>query len=448
MTKAKNHNRKLRMFALTWPIFIELLLHMLMGNADTLMLSQYSDNSVAAVGVSNQVLSIVIVLYSFISAGTSILIAQNIGARNNLAAKEISSVSLSINLAFGLVLSLAVVLLGESLLKGMNLPANLMDEARTYLMIVGGFSFFEALIMASSAILRSNGFTRDMMYITIAMNILNVIGNYIFIFGPFGLPVLGVEGVAYSTVFSRVLGVVATVFILVKRLPGWISIKQLAKWPKKHVKNLLSIGIPSAGEHLSYEGSQVIITYFVAMLGTEALTAKIYVQNITSFIFLFSLSVALGNQIIIGHKVGAREHESAYHRCMKSLKQALLLTFAASAVIAVFSEELLGIFTENTEIIKVASILILLALILEPGRAINLVVISSLKAAGDVQFPVILGILSMWGVSVTLAYLLGIHFGMGLAGIWIAFIIDEWFRGILMIWRWNKRKWTAKSFVH
>ncbi|MBT2642647.1 MATE family efflux transporter [Bacillus sp. ISL-41] len=443
----KNKTVKLSLFAITWPLFIEILLYMLMGNADTLMLSQYSDNSVAAVGVSNQILSMVIVMFGFIATGTAILVAQNLGAKMNDDAREVSAVSIGANLVFGLVLSAAVFIFSEQLLRLMDLPPELFDEANSYLKIVGGFSFIQSLIMTVSSIIRSYGFTRDIMYVTIGMNVLNVIGNYFFIFGPFGFPVLGVEGVAISTTVSRIIGLLAAIYVMTKRIPGSLPLSMLFSFPKKHLKNLLNIGIPSAGEHLSYNGSQMVITYFIATLGTQALTAKVYTQNVMMFIFLFSIAISQGTQILIGHMVGAKEIENAYKRALKSLKLAIIISIAAAVIVSFFSKNLLGIFTDNMSIIELGTTLILLTIILEPGRSFNLVLISSLRAAGDVKFPVYMGILSMWGVSVTLSYFLGIYLEMGLVGIWIAFIADEWLRGLLMLWRWRSRVWVKKSFV-
>jgi putative MATE family efflux protein len=443
----KNKTAKLSLFAITWPLFIEILLYMLMGNADTLMLSQYSDNSVAAVGVSNQILSMVIVMFGFVATGTAILVAQNLGAKKDDDAREVSAVSIGANLVFGLILSAAVFIFSEQLLRLMDLPPELFDEANSYLRIVGGFSFIQSLIMTVSSIIRSYGFTRDIMYVTIGMNVLNVIGNYLFIFGPFGFPVLGVEGVAISTTVSRILGLLAAIYVMTKRVPGSLPISMLFSFPKKHLKNLLNIGIPSAGEHLSYNGSQMVITYFIATLGTQALTAKVYTQNVMMFIFLFSIAISQGTQILIGHMVGAKDIENAYKRALKSLKLAIIISIATAALVSFFSKDLLGIFTDNMSIIELGTTLILLTIILEPGRSFNLVLISSLRAAGDVKFPVYMGILSMWGVSVTLSYFLGIYLGMGLVGIWIAFIADEWLRGLLMLWRWRSRVWVKKSFV-
>lgn len=448
--KNTNDNKKavkLTLFALTWPIFIEIFLHMLMGNADTLMLSQYDDNAVASVGVANQLLNVIIVMFGFIATGTSILIAQYIGAKQEQDANKISVVSIAANLLFGLLLSFVLFIFAPSILKAMNLPPELMESSLLYLRIVGGFAFIQALIMTIAAIVRSHGFTKDAMYVTVGMNLLNVVGNYFVIFGPFGFPVLGVTGVAISTTISRFIGLIAMFMILRYRIKESLPYTFLTTFPKQEIKKLLKIGIPSAGEHLSYNTSQVAITYFIASMGTIALTTKVYTQNLMMFILLFSIAIGQGTQILIGQYVGAEKLEEAYKRCLKSLKIAILVSLGMAILFSFFSKSLLGIFTENPEIITLGSILILLTIILEPGRAFNLVVINSLRAAGDVKFPVYIGILSMWGVAVTLSYLLGVVFGLGLIGVWIAFIVDEWLRGLLMLRRWKSKKWKKMSFV-
>ncbi len=439
--------KKLTLFSLTWPIFIEILLHMLMGNADTLMLSQYSDDAVAAVGVSNQILSVVIVMFGFVATGAGILVAQNLGAKRDEQAGTIAMSSLSLNLLFSLVMSIGLVLFSQPILNIMDLPNELMSESGLYLNIVGGFMFVQALIMTAGQILRNYGFTKDAMYVTIGMNILNVIGNYLFIFGPMGFPSLGVQGVAISTAGSRTLGLIALVILLVRREEVVLPLRAFFRYQKEHIRNLLQIGIPSAGEQLSYNASQMAITYFIAQMGTTAITTKVYAQNIMMFIFLAAIAIAQGTQILIGHYMGADKMESAFSRCLRSTKIAIIISVSMALVVYAGSDFLLGLFTDNASIIEQGSVLLLMTVLLEPGRATNLVVIHSLRGAGDVKFPVIVGILSMWGISVTFAWFFGLFLDLGLVGIWIGFIADEWLRGLIMINRWRGKKWIDKRFV-
>jgi len=441
------NTKKLTLYALTWPIFIELLLHMLMGNADTLMLSQYSDKSVAAVGVTNQILSVIIVMFGFVAQGAAILIAQNLGAKNPKTAGKIAMMSISLNLLFSLALSAVLFFWAVPILNLMDLPTEIMGEATTYIQIVGGLIFVQALIMTTGAILRSYGHTKDTMTVTIVMNIFNVIGNFFVIFGPFGFPVLGVAGVAYSTAISRLLGFIALIFLLIKRSQGQLDYKSLFRYRKEHLKKILQIGVPSAGEQLSYNASQMVITYFVAQLGTIAITTKVYAQNIMMFIFLFSIAIGQGTQIMIGHMIGAGKQDEAYERGLKSLRISLIVSLGMAGLVFVFAKPLLGIFTDDLSIIKLGALLLFMTIILEPGRAFNLVMINSLRAAGDVKFPVYIGIIVMWGVGVTTAWFFAIYLGLGLTGIWISFICDEWLRGIFMLRRWKQRNWASMSFV-
>jgi putative MATE family efflux protein len=443
----KVDTKKLTLFALTWPLFIEIFLHTLMGNADTLMLSHYSDQSVAAVGLSNQILYFIIVMFGFIAIGSSIVVSQYLGANQEKTAGEVATLSIFLNLLFGLFLSIILFVFGETFLVWMNCPEEILPEALSYMRIVGVFSFIQAFIMTLGTVIRSYGYTKDAMYVTLGMNVINIIGNYLFIFGPFEIPVLGVTGVAYSTVASRLIGAIVLVFIFTKRTGCTITIKDMIPLPKQHINNLLKIGIPAAGEQLAYYFSQMVILYFVTLLGTEAITTKVYVENLMWIIHLMAVAIGEGTQILVGNLVGAKKFGSAFSVGLKSLKLAIVSTVVFSIVFSLLSKQLLSIFTDNQEIIALGSILIFFTLILEPGRSFNLVFVGSLRAAGDAKFPVFVGILSMWGVSVTLAYLLGITFGLGLVGIWIAFIVDEWLRGLIMLRRWRSRKWEQMRLV-
>ncbi|MED1015542.1 MATE family efflux transporter [Bacillus atrophaeus] len=440
-------DQKLSLFSLTWPIFIEVSLYMFMGNADTLMLSQYSDNSVAAVGVSNQILNLIIVMFSFIATGTTIIISQFLGSKQKKEAIEVAYVSIGANFVISLVISAAVFMAAVPMLHMMGLTNDLMPDAKIFLQVVGGLSFIQALIMTFSAILKSYGYTKDTMFVTIGMNVLNIAGNFLVIFGPFGLPVLGVAGVAMSTSIARVIGLIAMIVIVNKRINLTLTLKKVFHVHKEHLRKLLKIGIPSAGEQLSYNISQMVITYFIAIMGAQALTTKVYTQNITMFILLFGTAISQGTQILIGRYIGAKQFDNAYDRCMKSLYWAFGIAAGTSVIMSLFSKQLIGIFSQNPDIIATASMLIVMTIILEPGRSFNVIIINSLRAAGDAKFPVYMAMISMWGIGLPLAYLFGIHLGFGLAGVWISFIADEWIRGILMYRRWRSRIWIQKGMA-
>jgi len=303
------------------------------------------------------------------------------------------------------------------------------------------------LIATLSAIIRSYGNTRITMYISVGMNILNIIGNSIFLYGLLGAPKMGVTGVAIATVISQAVGVVAMLIVMLTGLNQKFSFRDLVPLPWEILRDILKIGLPSAGEGIAYEASQLTITRIITVLGKVALTTRVYTLNIMYFVMVFSVAVGQGTQIVVGHLVGAGDNEKAYKTCIKSLRYAVVVAIILAGIVSFFSEQLLGIFTDDRAIIEMGSKLLLIAVILEPGRVFNIVIINSLRAAGDARFPVIMGIISMWGIGVLLSYFLGVACGLGLIGVWIAFASDEWFRGIAMLLRWRSRVWYKMALV-
>jgi len=432
---------RLGILSLTWPIFLESLFGMLLGTADTLMLSHYSDGAVAAVGVANQILTVVGLMFGFVTVGMSVILNQWLGAGKLRDVDRLSRTALTLNLGMGLLFSVGLFVFADGALLLFKLPMDLLAEGSIYLSIVGSSVFMIAINMALGTMLRCRGMVREMMLISLGVNVFHMIGNYLVLMEPFGLPVLGVQGVAISTWISRGVAVIAYLIVCKRRLEQ--PVRLIAPWRMQKVDLglIFKLGIPSAGEHVSYNLSQIVITYLVTILGAAALTTKIYTQNITSFVFIFSMAIGQGTQIIVGHLIGKVYKEDAYRSGIQYLKLAVLVSFVISSLLYVMADPLLRLFTDDPEIIRLGMLLMLLSILLEPARASNMVLISCLNAAGDVKFPVVMGLISMWGISVPLAYVLGIVCNMGLAGIWIAFAMDEWVRSLVMLGRWQRRGW-------
>lgn len=439
--------KKLSLFAVTWPIFIDSVLRMMLGTADVFMLSRISDQAAGAIGLANEIIAFCILMFGFVGIGTSVAVTQYLGAGKPETASRVSALAITMNLIFGLVVSAVIAGVGEQVMRLMHLDSALIGVANRYLMIIGAFLWVEAVSYAVSSIIRAHGYTRDVMYVTLGVNIVHVTGNYLLIFGHFGFPELGVTGAAISTVVCRMIGLAVLLVLLYRRVSSPIRLKDYADFDKTRVKQVLSIGLPAAGEHLAWQSQYMMIMSFINIIGQTALSAHIYVYNVSAYFMALAMAIGMGTEIIVGHMVGAGELQAAYRRLLRSLRISLLLTFAVVVVAALFREGLIGLFTDSREIIAAGSAIFLLSIVLEPGRTFNLVVINSLRAAGDARFPVLMGVMSMWGVCVPLAYWLGIHWQMGLLGIWIAFAVDEWLRGILMLIRWRSRAWEKKALV-
>lgn len=439
--------KDLNLFFLTWPIFLEVFLFMVMGIADTLMLSAISDNAVSGVGAANQYLHISILILEVIGNGASIVVAQYIGAKKLKDAAKISALAITLNLFVGLILSISFILFNGSILEGVNLKGEVLAAAKGYLMIVGGFIFIQALINSLAAVIRVNGFTKAAMYVSLGMNLFHVACNYLLIFGNFGFPELGVQGAAISTVISRTLALIVFFWLFYRVMEVKVKLKYYFSLSKELIGKILKIGIPAALEQILYQGCQLVFLFYITFLGEEAMAARQYANNISMFIYLFALSIGIGTSIIVGRLVGARRTDEAYHRVRKSAKISLIVTLLMVLVVIVFRAPLMGIFTDDQEIISLATKVLVLSLLLETGRTLNIVFINSLRASGDAKFPVWMGMLSMVLMSLPLGYFLVFVLDLGLVGIWLAIAADEWNRGIIMFFRWKSRKWEQHALV-
>jgi Na+-driven multidrug efflux pump len=213
------------------------------------------------------------------------------------------------------------------------------------------------------------------------------------------------------------------------------------------MKNLLKIGLPSAGENMSYSFSQVVLTYFINMIGDEALATRTYVVNVVMFVYLFTIAMAQGGAICIGHLVGDKRIRGAYLLGKYVMRLSVIVSVTLSCIWALMGKTMFGWLTDNPEIIRLGVMVLYVDIILEIGRAINIYATNALRATGDVNFSFYVGVVVQWGVAVGCGYLFGLHWGWGLVGMWLAFLLDENIRGIIFVRRWNSLKWAKKSFV-
>ena len=433
--------------SLAGPIFVETLLVMMLGAVDTFMLSRYSDNSVAAVGVVNQLMNLVFLLFEVISLGTSILCSQYIGAGRRDKVIQVVGISLIFNLLSGALISIGLYSFADDLLVMMGLRPDLMSFGLPYMKIVGGFAFLQAISLSLSASLRSADKAKYPMYVSMVVNVLNIIGNYSLIFGKFGMPALGVEGAAISTSVCRAVSVIILLGVLFKKHIPSFPKELFTPFPWIELKNLLKIGIPSAGEHFSYALSQVVITYFINMISNQALATRSYVVNIVMFTYIFALAIAQGGAILIGHLVGMKKINAAYTIGKRIMRLGTTMSVSLSLLTAIFGTHVLRMLTSDPWIISTGAAILWIEVLLENGRALNFFGVNALRSAGDIYFPVIIGIIVMWGVQVVGSYILGISFGWGIIAMWAVFALDETIRGLIFVRRWNSFKWVGKSFL-
>ncbi|MBQ7608229.1 MAG: MATE family efflux transporter [Desulfovibrionaceae bacterium] len=440
-----------RLFRLARPIFFETLLLMSLGMIDVFMLSQISDASVAAVGLVNQILNMIFLVFIVGATGSLVVCSQYLGAKRPGDFLVAARVSMLLNAAIGLIVSLLLFFGAQTILEIMDAKADLLENATNYCEIVGGFAFLVALTFAATSILRAREMAQYPMYVSLITNIVNIIGNYLLIFGHMGFPALAVEGAAWATVVSRLAGLILLLFFLAKRglrveeNGAAHAAKKLCADALTKLLQILRIGIPGAGEMFSYASSQVVITYFINMLGTDALAARTYMMNIVICTFIFAISIAQAASVSCGHLVGKHSFAAAKALGSFAINRALLISGALSLLLALLAPLFMPVMTENQHILSLCLTLFWIDILLELGRAVNILTGRLLSAVGDPLFPLKVSIIVVWSVATLGGYIAGITLGFGLIGMWTLFLIDECLRASIQWHYWRTGRWMNKS---
>ncbi|MFV0516348.1 MAG: MATE family efflux transporter [Aminipila sp.] len=426
---------------LSGPIFIELFLQMLVGNVDQFMVGKYSDIGVAAIGNANQVLNIVIIVFSVISVSATIRISLFKGYNDEERAQELYTLSLFVNLILSVVVSIFLVVFSQDIFVYMNVPKDVLPQASLYLSIIGGFIIFHGIHLTFTAILRSNAMMKESMIVSLVLNIVNIGGNALLI------PHMGLTGAAISSVLARLIGVIILAIIFKRKVDGKISIKYLSPFPFEQLRKLLSIGIPSGGESLSYTVSQLAIQTMSNGFGKAVIVTKTYASMIAMVSYLYTNALSQASQIIVGYLLGAGDEKNVKLQVKRTLILSILVSLTVSTIIYIFSRQIFSFFTDNEFIIELGSTIMFLDIFVELGRAVNMVMVRDLQAVGDITFPITIGIICMWLIATLGGYILGVVCEMGLAGFWIAMACDECLRALLFILRWRSGKWKGKNLI-
>ena len=261
---------------IAYPLVIENLLFLAFSSIDVFMLSGYSDNAVAAVGLITQYTWFLLLLLQVIPNGATISLTNFLGAGQVEKAKKISRTALQMVIVFGLFFGLVFAFLIPQILKKYNIDDEVRLFASQYAFIYSAFSVFSGISIVQSSILRSYGHTKDAMVVNAIANSLNIVGNALALYGWFGIPILGVKGVAISTVASQFAGAIILSARIACLKDSKYSIKNPFKIVKGEWRQILKIGVPTAGESVSWNLSQLVIMIIITTFGTEAIAALSY----------------------------------------------------------------------------------------------------------------------------------------------------------------------------
>ncbi len=447
---------------LALPVFIELILGVSIGYINQFMFAGFPQ-ATNAIGQVNQVTNIFIVSFTVLSSSSLILITQLKGSNNNEGIKKIYPLTLSINLILGLLVCLVLFLISFFIFNLMNVDTQIIPLAKLYLYISTPSLIFYSLNQAYSSFLRANKKMVQPTIISFATNISNIIISAIVIWG---IPDLSIEekiiGVGFATFISRFISFLASYLFFKISIKEKISLKELKPFPWNYLKKQLKIGLPTAGETLSYNLSQFVLAIIVNMsCNVLDQNLRAYIMTFTSIIYLFASGSGIAMQVIEGNLLGHDDKEKASKLVSDTGKMARIVSFIMSIIVLaiafpVFSALMQSAVDDPTiNVNNVDSIYcgltavycLLINVVLEQGRATNLVYVKGLETAGDIAFPVTSSILTSWILTVGVSALLCLVFNLGIYGAFIGACLDECVRGISFYIRWKRGTWKKFNLL-
>lgn len=427
------------------PLMLEQLLAVSVGIVDTLMISQSGEAAVAGVSLVDNINRLIIQVMVALSTGGAVVCSQYIGCKNEVGSRKSGAQLHTVLIIFACIMTIASLLFTRPLLSFIfgKVEHDVLENAVLYFMVTSLSFPFLGIYNAGAAVFRSIGNSRISMNVSIVMNILNVLGNAIFVFG-FGWSVLGV---ALATLISRVVSsVIMTVYVLGERNPiRFTKLKEMLP-DMSIIKKILTIGIPSGIENGMFQVGKLMVVSMVATFGTAATAANSVGYTVIDIANIPGVATGLALITVVGRCIGAGEKEQATSYTKKLVRWAYYGDWICNSILFCVAGLIAQGFNLSSEAVSIATLVLrcfsITSLFIWP---LSFTISNSLRAAGDVRFTMWVSILSMWIFRVGASYLLGVVLGLEVLGIWIGMFIDWAARSACFTYRFISKKWLEKK---
>lgn len=425
------------------PLLVEQLLVMLVGMADTVMVSSAGEAAISGVSIVNDVNNLIIAILTAIAGGGSVIVTQYLGNRDNentkLSASQLITISFIISLFFGVF---CVIFHGAilNLLYG-SVEESVMKNAKVYFWITSLSFPFLGVYNSSAALYRSMNHTNTTMKVSILMNIINVVGNYVCVY----LLGMASAGVAWPTLISRIVASFIMFYLCFNQNnPVSVTWENILTFKKHIISKILSIAIPNGVENGLFQLGKVLVSMFVATYGTIQIAANGVTNSLGVLCYASEMAMQLAVVTVIGQCVGANDYDQARYYVKKMLIIAAIMALVNNVLLYVLSPYALSLYALKGETLAIAEqILGMECLAVIIFHVLAFVLPTCLRASGDAKYTMYVGVASMFLARVLGAYILGTVLGLGVVGTRIAMYLDWIVRIIFFVIRYKSGKWMA-----
>lgn len=442
---------------IAWPSFIELLLTQLTSMVDLMMVGSMGGKAnptigtqaLAAVGLTTQPKFLLMTAFIAMNTGVTALVARSKGNSDQKQANLIVRQGLLFTFVATILLSILGYFFAKPMVLFMGSTEDVVTNLATkYLQIqmIGFLSF--ALTSTITASLRAVGDSRTCMIYNLIANLVNVVFNWLLIYGHLGFPALGVAGASIATVIGQFVAFFIALSVIL-RGNGFLKLDfRLGFKPNKLVlSNMLNIGLPAMIEQLLMRAGMILFAKTVASLGTIAYATHQVCMNIQALSFMTGQAFAVSATTLMGQSLGKRRTDMAQAYCSRTRTIGLGFSVILALVFSIFGGSIVGLYNSDSQIILIGGKIMLFVAFLQPFQSSQFIIAGSLRGAGDTRATAIITFLTVLIIRPLISYLL-VSTDLKLYGAWIALAADQILRSGLVLWRYNSGKWKTIKLKH
>ncbi|QUL98050.1 MAG: MATE family efflux transporter [Candidatus Fermentithermobacillus carboniphilus] len=433
-------------WTLTFPTLVEMFLVSLTGMADMIQVGRVGPSAITSVGLTNQPMMLLQSIFQALNVGTTALVARFIGMGEPKRASDTMKQTFFVTILLGLVISLFAGITAPWILKFMGAEEDVIAVGTPYFRVVGYGFIFNAIAMAIASALRGAGDTRTPMTVNLFANLVNIVFNWILIWGKFGFPRWGVFGAGVATTFSRFVACVWFIYIAVKGEKSIkLDLRERYRPDINILKRIYNIGLPAALEQLVLRSGQVMFAKVVSSLGTVTFAAHQVGMNILSLTFMPGQAFATAATTLVGQYLGAERPDDAERCANTSLNMGLIVGVSMAIVFLFFGKYIAMLYSDDMNVILVSALILKIYALAQPAQSTQFILAGGLRGAGDTKYPLYSTAIGMWLGRVFLGWFFVNVVHLGLPGAWLGMAADQIVRGFLIALRFKSGKWkTAK----
>ncbi|HHX28320.1 MAG TPA: MATE family efflux transporter [Firmicutes bacterium] len=413
------------------------------GLVNTGMVGHLSATAISAVGLTNRATMVAWALFQAVSTGTTVLVAQSVGSGRRDRARAVASQALLFGTSSVMALALVFAILGSKVLSIFRPEASLLATATGYLRIVVLGMPAVGIMTASGATMRGAGNTRTPMLIAVFVNLVNLAGNSVLIYGKLGFPAMGITGSAISTVTAQWIGAaLALMATMGRNSPLGVAWRGPWRFSRRELGQMLEIGLPATGESLFWQAAALILTLFITGFGTEALAAHQLGVQAESLSYMPTAGFGIAATALVGQAIGAGNPRLARRVTRELGMLVALITAFTTGLLLFLPKQILGLLTNDSHVVALGAIYLRLMGTAQIPQQLSGVFTGALRGSGDTRTPMYIAAIGLWGVRLPLAYILAFPLNMGIAGIWTGMTLDLFVRFTLTAIRYRRIPWA------